>query len=89
MHTARPGIFSFRVGDNDLPLLLAIFRFGASLFSELKNAIFSMVAQSAIRSASLNVFSHLHNLDLDYHNKTPTGALVKSIDRGAKGIQIT
>jgi ABC-type multidrug transport system fused ATPase/permease subunit len=61
-------------------------RFGSSLFSEIRNAVFSLVAQSAIRSASKNIFSHLHTLDLEYHNSTQTGALVRSIDRGAKGV---
>ncbi|KAJ1536047.1 Iron-sulfur clusters transporter atm1, mitochondrial [Nowakowskiella sp. JEL0078] len=61
-------------------------RLGTSLFSELRNAIFSSVAQSAIRSAASSIFSHLHKLDLTFHLSRQTGGLVRAIDRGTKGI---
>jgi len=61
-------------------------RLGATLFSELRNAVFSRVAQGAIRTAARNVFSHLHKLDLDFHLSRQTGGLIRAIDRGTKGI---
>ncbi|KAJ3385607.1 Iron-sulfur clusters transporter atm1, mitochondrial [Lobulomyces angularis] len=61
-------------------------RFGASLFSELRNAVFGTVAQTAIRTASRNIFYHLHSLDLNYHLSRQTGGLIRAMDRGAKGI---
>ncbi|CAG8808020.1 35944_t:CDS:10 [Gigaspora margarita] len=57
-------------------------RIGATLFSELRNAIFANVAQKAIRHVAKNVFYHLHKLDLDFHLKRQTGGLSRAIDRG-------
>jgi len=55
-------------------------------FSELRNAVFAKVAQHSIRQIALNVFRHLHNLDLSFHLNRQTGALSKTIDRGSRGI---
>ncbi|RCH94080.1 Iron-sulfur clusters transporter atm1, mitochondrial [Rhizopus azygosporus] len=61
-------------------------RLGASAFQELRNAVFAAVAQKAIRRVALNVFSHLHKLDLGFHLTRQTGGLNRAIDRGTKGI---
>ncbi|KAI9277622.1 P-loop containing nucleoside triphosphate hydrolase protein [Sporodiniella umbellata] len=61
-------------------------RLGASAFQELRNAVFAAVAQKAIRRVALNVFSHLHKLDLSFHLTRQTGGLNRAIDRGTKGI---
>ncbi|KAJ3125206.1 Iron-sulfur clusters transporter atm1, mitochondrial [Nowakowskiella sp. JEL0407] len=61
-------------------------RLGATLFSELRNAVFASVAQRAIRSAARNIFFHLQKLDLSFHLSRQTGGLVRAIDRGTKGI---
>lgn len=58
----------------------------AALFNELRNTVFSKVAQSSIRRIAKNVFLHLHNLDLGFHLSRQTGALSKAIDRGTRGI---
>uniref|UniRef100_A0A8C6T644 Iron-sulfur clusters transporter ABCB7, mitochondrial n=1 Tax=Neogobius melanostomus TaxID=47308 RepID=A0A8C6T644_9GOBI len=58
----------------------------AALFNELRNSVFSKVAQSSIRRIAKNVFLHLHNLDLGFHLSRQTGALSKAIDRGTRGI---
>lgn len=58
----------------------------ASLFNELRNAVFGKVAQSSIRRIAKNVFLHLHNLDLGFHLSRQTGGLSKAIDRGTRGI---
>merc|ERR1719322_1098580 len=63
-----------------------IARAGAFGFSELRNAVFAKVAQHSIRRIALNVFQHLHNLDLSFHLNRQTGALSKTIDRGSRGI---
>ncbi len=39
-------------------------RAGSSAFNELRNAIFSRVAQHSLRKIAENVFRHLHSLDL-------------------------
>ncbi|GFV51853.1 ATP-binding cassette sub-family B member 7, mitochondrial [Trichonephila clavipes] len=61
-------------------------RAGASLFNELRNAVFAKVAHDSIRRVARSVFLHLHNLDLSFHLSRQTGALSKAIDRGTRGI---
>lgn len=61
-------------------------RIGATLFQELRNAVFASVAQKAIRKVAGNVFHHLLRLDLNFHLSRQTGGLTRAIDRGTKGI---
>lgn len=61
-------------------------RFGAVLFGELRNAVFALVAQDAIKRIAYNTFRHLLNMDLQFHLSTQTGGLTRAIDRGTKGI---
>ncbi|KAH3899015.1 probable Iron-sulfur clusters transporter ATM1, mitochondrial [Saccharomycodes ludwigii] len=81
------------VKENALPLAIVftifsygVARFGASLFGELRNAVFSKVAQNAIRKVSLQTFQHLMKLDLGWHLSRQTGGLTRAMDRGTKGI---
>lgn len=61
-------------------------RAGASLFGELRSAIFARVAQNSVTQLATQVFRHLHQLDLNFHLNRQTGALSKAIDRGTRGI---
>ncbi|KAJ5482950.1 Iron-sulfur clusters transporter atm1, partial [Penicillium diatomitis] len=61
-------------------------RIGATVFQELRNAVFASVAQKAIRKVARNVFNHLLQLDLNFHLSRQTGGLTRAIDRGTKGI---
>lgn len=61
-------------------------RIGATLFQELRNAVFASVAQKAIRKVAGNVFDHLLRLDLNFHLSKQTGGLTRAMDRGTKGI---
>ena len=61
-------------------------RIGATLFQELRNAVFASVAQKAIRNVARNVFEHLLKLDLNFHLSRQTGGLTRALDRGTKGI---
>ncbi|CAN8105468.1 unnamed protein product [Discula destructiva] len=61
-------------------------RIGATVFQELRNAVFASVAQKAIRKVARNVFDHLLRLDLNFHLTKQTGGLTRAIDRGTKGI---
>ena len=54
-----------------------IARVGASGLNELRNAVFAKVSQHSVRQIAKNVFSHLHNLDLEFHLNRQTGALSK------------
>ncbi|PVF95822.1 putative ATP-binding cassette transporter protein, mitochondrial [Serendipita vermifera] len=61
-------------------------RIGATLFSELRNAVFAQVGQRAVRSVARRTFAHLLDLDLRFHLTRQTGGLTRAIDRGTKGI---
>ncbi|KAF5019339.1 hypothetical protein F66182_8667 [Fusarium sp. NRRL 66182] len=61
-------------------------RIGATVFQELRNAVFASVAQNAIRKVACNVFDHLLRLDLTFHLSKQTGGLTRALDRGTKGI---
>ncbi|KAI0397557.1 P-loop containing nucleoside triphosphate hydrolase protein [Xylariaceae sp. FL0594] len=61
-------------------------RIGATVFQELRNAVFASVAQKAIRKVACDVFDHLLRLDLGFHLSKQTGGLTRAIDRGTKGI---
>ncbi|MGH8481362.1 MAG: ABCB family ABC transporter ATP-binding protein/permease [Nevskiaceae bacterium] len=71
-----------------LALLAAygVLRFGNVLFGELRDVVFGRVAERAMRRAALNVFEHLHTLDLDFHLSRRTGGLSRDIERGIAGI---
>lgn len=61
-------------------------RIGATLFQEMRNAVFASVAQKAIRKVACSVYEHLLRLDLNFHLSRQTGGLTRAIDRGTKGI---
>ncbi|SGY93138.1 BQ5605_C037g11574 [Microbotryum silenes-dioicae] len=61
-------------------------RIGAGVFSELRNAVFANVAQGAIRRVARGVFTHLLNLDVQFHLTRQTGGLTRAIDRGTKWV---
>ncbi|KAL3426232.1 iron-sulfur cluster transporter ATM1 [Phlyctema vagabunda] len=67
-------------------LAYGLTRIGATVFQEVRNAVFASVAQKAIRSVARNVFDHLLRLDLNFHLTKQTGGLTRAIDRGTKGI---
>ncbi len=62
-------------------------RFSASLFTELRELIFSKVTQHAVRQIALKVFEHLHALSLRFHLSRQTGGMSRDIERGTRGIQ--
>ncbi|KAL5525591.1 ATM1 [Sanghuangporus baumii] len=61
-------------------------RIGATLFTELLNAVFASVGQKAVRRVARETFEHLLNLDLKFHLSRQTGGLTRAMDRGTKGI---
>lgn len=73
-----------------MPLMLVLaygaLRFGCTLFSELRDAIFARVAERAMRRVSLRVFRHLHQRELAFHLDRKTGGLARDIERGTTGI---
>jgi ATP-binding cassette subfamily B protein len=75
-----------------LPLMLVaaygLVRFTNVLFSELRDVLFGRVTESAMRQISLKVFSHIHQLDLEFHLNRKTGGLARDIERGGSGISV-
>ena len=71
-----------------LGLLLAYgaVRFSSVLFGELRDTIFGRVTERAQRRVGLEVFQHLHKLDMDFHLNRRTGGLSRDIERGNSGI---
>ena len=73
-----------------LPIALlagyGLLRFSATLFGELRDAVFAKVTQRAIRRVALKVFSHLHLLSLRFHLDRQTGGVSRDIERGSRGI---
>jgi len=61
-------------------------RFANVLLGELRDVVFGRVAERAMRRAALNVFRHLHALDLEFHLSRRTGGLSRDIERGTAGI---
>jgi ATP-binding cassette subfamily B (MDR/TAP) protein 7 len=59
-------------------------RIGATLFSELLNAVFASIGQHAVRKVARETFEHLLSLDLKFHLSKQTGGLTRAIDRGTK-----
>ena len=56
-------------------------------FGELRDAVFSRVAQRSIRLAGLETFRYLHQLSLRFHLNRKTGGISRAVERGTKGIE--
>ncbi|MFZ5594332.1 MAG: ABCB family ABC transporter ATP-binding protein/permease [Pseudomonadota bacterium] len=73
-----------------LPLALLIgygvLRIASTLFGELRDMVFSKVAQRAIRNIAVKVFRHLHALSLRFHLERQTGGMSRDIERGTRGM---
>ncbi|EED33516.1 ABC-type transport system involved in Fe-S cluster assembly, permease and ATPase component [gamma proteobacterium NOR5-3] len=72
-------------------LLLLVLAYGAArlantLFGELRDTLFGRVTERAMRRIGLQVFRHVHSLDLDFHLNRRTGGLARDIERGTSGI---
>ncbi len=77
------GIFILPLG---LVLAYGLVRFTVVIFAEIRDTLFARVTERAIRRIGLQVFRHLHQLDLDFHLNRQTGGLSRDIDRGTSGI---
>ncbi|ROZ64563.1 ABC transporter ATP-binding protein/permease [Ramlibacter sp. WS9] len=70
-------------------LLLAygLLRLSTTLFTELRELVFSKATQGAARSIALETFQHLHALSLRFHLERQTGGMTRDIERGVRGIE--
>lgn len=67
-------------------LLYGGLRFAMTAFNEIRDTLFARVTEQAMRQSSLQVFDHLHKLDLSFHLSRQTGALARDMDRGASAL---
>ncbi|MCM5570803.1 ABC transporter ATP-binding protein/permease [Burkholderiaceae bacterium FT117] len=61
-------------------------RLGTTLFTELRELVFSRVTHDASRTITLQVFRHLLSLSLRFHLDRQMGGMSRDIERGAQGI---
>ena len=77
-------------GIEAIPLALLIgygaARLFASLFQQMRDALFARVGARAGRRLALAVYTHLFDLSLRYHLERRTGELARAIDRGVKAL---
>ncbi|MPW16091.1 ATP-binding cassette domain-containing protein [Paraburkholderia sp. CNPSo 3157] len=83
--TNAPGIVLLG-GVGLLVVAYAVVRLSTSLFTELREMLFSKVTESAVRQLALKVFRHLHSLSLRFHLERQTGGMSRDIERGTRGI---
>ncbi|MEZ5752232.1 MAG: ABC transporter ATP-binding protein/permease [Paracoccaceae bacterium] len=55
-------------------------------FQQLRDAVFAVVGQRALRKLALETFTHIHRLSLSYHLTRKTGGLSRIVERGVKGV---
>ena len=75
--------------DNEFLLLaigFAAFRLAAASAPFARDLIFTPVSQSALARAAVETFSHALSLSLDFHQSKQSGALARTIDRGARSV---
>jgi len=63
-----------------------LLRLSSSLFTELRELVFSKATEGASRKISLQVFRHLHALSLRFHLERQTGGMTRDIERGTRGV---
>ena len=64
----------------------SLLRFAATLFTELRDAVFSRVAQQVVIGQSQRVFAHLLSLSARFHSQRDTGSLMRDVERGTAGV---
>ena len=63
-----------------------LLRLAVTLFTELRELIFSRVTHNASRTITLQVFRHLFSLSLRFHLDRQMGGMSRDIERGSQGI---
>ena len=69
-----------------LILAYAAARLSATLFQELRDAVFARVGERAGRRLALRVYAHLFAQSLRYHLEKRTGELARAIERGVHAV---
>ncbi|KIN71844.1 ABC transporter, ATP-binding/permease protein [Sulfitobacter guttiformis KCTC 32187] len=84
---AGEGVPMFALGAISLTVVYGMARLMGVGFQQLRDAIFTKVAQRALRMLALETFNHIHRLSMRYHITRKTGGLSRIIERGVKGVE--
>ncbi|THD72704.1 ABC transporter ATP-binding protein/permease [Thalassobius vesicularis] len=74
------------LGAVGLTVAYGMARLMSNGFQQLRDAVFALVGQRALRVLALETFSHIHRLSMRYHITRKTGGLSRIIERGVKGV---
>jgi len=74
------------IGAVGLTVAYGLARAASAGFQQLRDVVFAVVGQRALRRLALETFRHIHRLSLSYHLTRKTGALSRVIERGVKGV---
>jgi ABC-type transport system involved in Fe-S cluster assembly fused permease/ATPase subunit len=74
------------VGAIGLTVAYGLARVMNTGFQQLRDTVFAVVGQQALRRIARQTFIHIHALSLRYHITRKTGALSRVIERGVKGV---
>ena len=56
-------------------------------FEQLRDVVFAVVGQRALRRLALETFVHIHRRAMRYHITGKTGGLGRIVERGVKGVE--
>ena len=84
---APPTEFLLMVGPIFIVIAYGVARLSAVALQQLRDAVFTKVAQRALRKLALTTFQHVHALSLRFHLGRRTGSLNRIIDRGVKSVE--
>ncbi|GFE52053.1 metal ABC transporter permease [Roseobacter cerasinus] len=84
---AEEGVPMLALGAVGLTVAYGMARLMTVGFQQLRDAVFTRVAQRALRMLALETFNHIHRLSMRYHITRKTGGLSRIIERGVKGVE--
>jgi len=74
------------IGAVGLTVAYGVARLATVGFQQLRDGVFAVVGQRALRQLALETFRHIHALSLSFHLTRKTGGLSRIIERGVKGV---
>ncbi|HEY9064271.1 MAG TPA: ABC transporter transmembrane domain-containing protein, partial [Burkholderiaceae bacterium] len=83
---APEGVHTALVLPVFLLLAYALVRFSGTLFTELRDLVFSRVTQQTVKTFAARAFEHLLSLSPRFHHQRSTGSLIRDVERGTAGV---
>ena len=69
-----------------LMVAYGVARTSAEGMTQLRNALFANLSESALRRMSVRTFRHLHEMELRFHLSRQTGSLSRTVERGTRAV---